>query len=58
MTENDFEKDTNELLANSVFGRSIQTKEMKKIYTLLQIKIWEINMFLQYTMKCTQIIHF
>ena len=39
MTENDFEKDTNELLANSVFGRSIQTKEMKKIYTLLQIKI-------------------
>lgn len=58
MTENDFEKDTNELLANSVFGRSIQTQEMKKIYTLLQIKIWEINMFLQYTIKCTQIIHF
>lgn len=30
MTENDFENDTNELLANSVFGRSIQNKRNEK----------------------------
>lgn len=34
--ENDFGKDFNKILSNSVFGKSLKVKEMKKIYLLLR----------------------
>ena len=32
-------------------GNQFKAKGVKKIYVSLQIKKWEINMFLQYTLK-------